>query len=114
MSRAMRVTAGYGKAPMAKILPSTSAPSLPWHARQADSDYGVSDEPNWREVDWSQHLNTVEVDGNQINYVDMGEGDAAPVVLVHGLAGQWQNWVENIPRLARDRRVIAPDLPGFG
>ena len=99
---------------MAKILPSTAAPSLPWHARRADSDYGVSDEPNWREVDWAAYLNTVLVDGSEINYVDMGEGDATPVVLVHGLAGQWQNWIENIPRLARDRRVIAPDLPGFG
>jgi len=33
---------------------------------------------------------------------------------VHGLGGQWQNWLENIPRLAQDRRVIAMDLPGFG
>jgi pimeloyl-ACP methyl ester carboxylesterase len=99
---------------MEKILPSTAAPSLPWHARQADSDYGVSDEPNWREVDWAEHLRAVEVDGNRINYVDMGEGDGTPVVFVHGLAGQWQNWIENLPRLARDRRVIASDLPGFG
>ena len=33
---------------------------------------------------------------------------------MHGLGGQWQNWLENIPRLAQERRVIAPDLPGFG
>jgi pimeloyl-ACP methyl ester carboxylesterase len=44
----------------------------------------------------------------------MGSGDLEPVVLVHGLGGQWQNWLENIPRLAQERRVIAPDLPGFG
>jgi pimeloyl-ACP methyl ester carboxylesterase len=99
---------------MAKILPSTAAPSLPWHARQADSDYGVSDEPNWREIDWASQLNTVEVDGSQINYADTGDGGGTPVVLVHGLAGQWQNWIENIPRLARERRVVALDLPGFG
>jgi pimeloyl-ACP methyl ester carboxylesterase len=42
----------------------------------------------------------------------MGQGD--PVVLVHGLGGCWQNWLENIPRLARSHRVIVPDLPGFG
>jgi pimeloyl-ACP methyl ester carboxylesterase len=35
-------------------------------------------------------------------------------VLVHGLGGQWQNWLENIPRLAEERRVLALDLPGFG
>ncbi len=99
---------------MAKILPSTAAPSLPWHARNADSDYGVSDEPNWRQVDWAAHLHTVQAGPDLVNYVDIGEGDATPVVFVHGLAGQWQNWIENIPRLAQDRRVLALDLPGFG
>jgi pimeloyl-ACP methyl ester carboxylesterase len=35
-------------------------------------------------------------------------------VFVHGLGGQWQNFLQNIPRVARERRVVAPDLPGFG
>src|SRR5215210_832182 len=104
MSRAIRVTSGYGKAPMGKILPSTAAPSLPWHARRADSDYGVSDDPDWREVDWGSHLHRVRVGDEQINYVDIGEGDDTPVVFVHGLGGQWQNFVENIPRVAAERR----------
>jgi pimeloyl-ACP methyl ester carboxylesterase len=46
--------------------------------------------------------------------VDIGSGNGTPVVLVHGLGGQWQNWLENIPRLAQERRVIALDLPGSG
>jgi pimeloyl-ACP methyl ester carboxylesterase len=54
------------------------------------------------------------VDGTPVNYVDVGSGDEEPVVLVHGLGGQWQNWLENIPRLAQERRVLALDLPGFG
>jgi pimeloyl-ACP methyl ester carboxylesterase len=56
------------------------------------------------------------VDGIPFNYVDVGTDSAGedPVVLVHGLGGQWQNWLENIPRLAQDRRVVAMDLPGFG
>jgi pimeloyl-ACP methyl ester carboxylesterase len=99
---------------MAKILPSTAAPSLPWHARQADSDYGVSDEPDWRSVDWASHLHRVRIGDDEINYVDIGEGDDTPVVFVHGLGGQWQNFIENIPRVAAERRVLAPDLPGFG
>ena len=99
---------------MAKILPSNAAPSLPWHARKADSDYGLSDEPNWREVDWAAHLNTVRVGDDELSYVDIGEGDGTPVVFVHGLGGQWQNFIENIPRVATERRVLAPDLPGFG
>ncbi|HEV2723613.1 MAG TPA: alpha/beta hydrolase, partial [Thermoleophilaceae bacterium] len=32
----------------------------------------------------------------------------------HGLSGQWQNWLENIPRFAQERRVVAIDLPGQG
>ena len=35
-------------------------------------------------------------------------------MFVHGLAGCWQNWLENIPHFARSHRVIAIDLPGFG
>src|SRR5262245_15847836 len=42
----------------------------------------------------------------------MGSGE--PLVFIHGLAGCWQNWLENIPHFARRRRVIAVDLPGFG
>ena len=36
------------------------------------------------------------------------------MVFVHGLGGKWQNWLENIPRVAQERRCIALDLPGFG
>jgi pimeloyl-ACP methyl ester carboxylesterase len=35
-------------------------------------------------------------------------------VLVHGTGGSWQSWLLNLGELARDRRVIAVDLPGFG
>jgi len=49
-----------------------------------------------------------------VNLVDIGHGDGTPLLLVHGLAGSWQNWLENIPRFAASRRVVALDLPGFG
>ena len=71
-------------------------------------------QPSWREVDWPRHLRRAEIHGSTVNYVDIGEGEGEPVVFVHGLGGQWQNWLENIPRVARERRVIALDLPGFG
>jgi pimeloyl-ACP methyl ester carboxylesterase len=99
---------------VARLIPATSPPSAPWKARDADDDYGVSAEPDWRQVDWPAHLHSAEVDGDAVNYVDIGEGDDTPVLLVHGLSGQWQNWLENIPRIAEERRVIAPDLPGHG
>ena len=99
---------------MSKVLPSRAAPSAPWHAKRAEGGYGESDEPNWRGVDWISHLHQVEIDGARVNYVDIGSGDREPVVFVHGLGGQWQNWLENIPRAARERRVVALDLPGHG
>jgi pimeloyl-ACP methyl ester carboxylesterase len=99
---------------MPKLLPATAPPAAPWKAREADEDYGVTAQPNWRRVDWAGHLHRVDVDGTSINYVDMGEGDGTPVLLVHGLAGQWQNWLENIPRISQERRVLALDLPGHG
>ncbi|HEX3316694.1 MAG TPA: alpha/beta fold hydrolase [Solirubrobacteraceae bacterium] len=66
----------------------------------------------WREVDWAAHQHWVEVAGRPVNYVELGEGP--PLLLVHGLAGSWQNWLETIPSFARTRRVVALDLPGFG
>ena len=91
-----------------------AAPAPPWRDKDADDDYGATATPDWRETDWSRELKRIEVGGVEANYVDIGSGDEDPVVLVHGLGGQWQNWLENIPRLAQDRRVIAMDLPGFG
>lgn len=83
-------------------------------ASRAGDDYGRTAEPSWREVDWRAHLHQVELRGCRLNYVDIGEGETTPAVFIHGLGGNWQNWLENIPRLAQDRRVLALDLPGFG
>jgi pimeloyl-ACP methyl ester carboxylesterase len=99
---------------MAEGSPRNARPTAPWHAKRADEEYGRRDEPDWRTIDWQSHLHQVEIERRRVNYVDIGSGDITPVVLVHGLGGQWQNWLENIPRLAQDRRVIALDLPGFG
>jgi pimeloyl-ACP methyl ester carboxylesterase len=74
--------------------------------------YGPVGRSEWLDVDWQQHLRWVRVEGRWMNIVDIGEG---PIVMfVHGLSGCWQNWLENIPHFARDHRVIAVDLPGFG
>jgi pimeloyl-ACP methyl ester carboxylesterase len=82
-------------------------------AKQAGDDYARTAQPSWREVDWQAHLHAVEIRGRRVNYVDIGEGDMPPVIFIHGLAGCWQNWLENIPRLAQERRCLALDLPGF-
>src|SRR5919109_4368809 len=114
MSRARRAMARVEYAPMPRLFPSSARPARMRDAARAGEDYGVGDEPDWRSIDWRAHLHQTEIDACQINYVDIGSGDPTPVVFVHGLSGQWHNWLENVPRISQDRRVIALDLPGHG
>lgn len=60
---------------------------------------------------------TIRTAGFETNYHDVGEGDGIPVLLLHGSGAgvsAWANWRGLIPVLAEQRRVIAPDLVGFG
>ena len=41
-------------------------------------------------------------------------GEGRPLVLLHGASGSWTHWIRNIPGLARERRVFAADMPGYG
>jgi pimeloyl-ACP methyl ester carboxylesterase len=76
--------------------------------------YGDPD-PDWLRIDWRDHLHRIDVGGaRNVNYVEMGPESGKALLLVHGLSGSWQNWLENIPYFSRDHRVIALDLPGFG
>ena len=74
--------------------------------------YGAVGRSEWMDVDWQEHLRWVRVQDRWMNIIDMGSGE--PVIFIHGLSGCWQNWLEQLPLFARDHRVIAVDLPGFG
>jgi len=50
--------------------------------------------------------------GARIRYQSGGKG--LPIVLLHGLGGAAANWRLIAPALARERRVIVPELPGHG
>ena len=54
------------------------------------------------------------VRGTRLFYYDAGPSGQPPVVLVHGLGDEADTWRHILPALAMRRRVIAPDLPGFG
>lgn len=54
----------------------------------------------------------VDVDGIRVGYLDVGRGE--PLLLIHGLGQSSTAWLRCIEALAQHRRVIAPDLPGFG
>ena len=76
------------------------------------ADYGNPD-PEWLKIDWREHLRTIDLPGAEaVNYVEIGEGE--PILFIHGIAGCWRNWLENLPYFGRTHRAIAIDLPGFG
>ena len=75
-------------------------------------DYGDPD-PAWLKIDWRQHLHQVDLPGAEaVNYAEIGEGE--PILFIHGIAGCWRNFLENLPYFGRSYRAIALDLPGFG
>jgi pimeloyl-ACP methyl ester carboxylesterase len=77
------------------------------------SDEAPTRQDAWLAVDWRAHQRWLPVDGGSVNAIDIGDGP--PVVLVHGLSGNWQNWLQVMPALVDSgRRAIAFDLPGFG
>lgn len=58
---------------------------------------------------------SITVDGLLTHYFDVGQGQ--PVVLLHGSGpgvSAYANWGSLIGELARDFRVLAFDMPGFG
>ncbi len=67
---------------------------------------------DWELVDWSAHVRDAVVGAHSVRYVDVGAGPV--LLLVHGLGGSWQSWLDNIASLAAGHRVVAVDLPGFG
>lgn len=50
--------------------------------------------------------------GARVHYVEQGSG--SPVVLLHGFASSLDIWCALLPDLAKQHRVIAVDLKGFG
>ena len=88
----------------------------------ADPTYADGDDATWLAVDWPSITREVEVLGRPMRVIDTGAAGAdgsraaeKPALLfIHGLGGNWQNWLLNIPAFMDAWRVIAMDLPGFG
>jgi pimeloyl-ACP methyl ester carboxylesterase len=64
-------------------------------------------------------VNTIELGGEEEPVISGAAADGAgqlgqPLLFVHGLSGSWPNWLEQLPVLAAEHRVLALDLPGFG
>ena len=54
-----------------------------------------------------------DVNGTTLHYVQAGAA-GSPILLVHGFPETWWAFHKVIPGLARDHRVVAVDLRGFG
>jgi pimeloyl-ACP methyl ester carboxylesterase len=54
----------------------------------------------------------IEVAGLNTHFKCLGEG--YPVILLHGGGNDWHEWKKNIAQIAKNYRVYALDLPGFG
>lgn len=61
----------------------------------------------------SHHFAPVE--DVRLHWAELGESTGKPpLVLLHGLNDSYRTWIRLAPRLARDRRVLMPNLPGHG
>jgi pyruvate dehydrogenase E2 component (dihydrolipoamide acetyltransferase) len=89
------------------------APRAPAHVLEPGARPPAGFPRDWRAVDWDRYVWTEDVAGARVSFADLGSGEPA-VVFVHGLGGQWRNWLANLPAVAPHRRAIALDLPGFG
>jgi len=64
------------------------------------------------QVDYRRPVKTAQVRNLTVGYIDEGRGPA--LLLIHGLGSNAKGWDRNIDDWARDHRVIAVDLPGYG
>ena len=56
----------------------------------------------------------IDAGGRSIRYLEMGIGDTAPVVLIHGFGADLGAWMFVQPGLAENTATFALDLPGHG
>ena len=55
-----------------------------------------------------------EAGGKRLRYLDLGHGDGAPIVFIHGFGADLNSWMFNQPALAEKHRTVALDLSGHG
>ncbi|RDI70346.1 alpha/beta fold hydrolase [Halopelagius longus] len=67
-------------------------------------------------VPYGSESREVELDGLGLRYLTAGDSEDPVIVLLHGggLDSASLSWKEVMPALAKDFRVVAPDLPGYG
>ena len=60
-------------------------------------------------------ISYLDLHGDRVAYRDSGDSSGPEtLLLIHGMAGSSTTWRDVMPRLAKNYRVIAPDLLGHG
>jgi 3-oxoadipate enol-lactonase len=54
------------------------------------------------------------INGIKMQYIDVGNPDALPVILIHGMTFDHRSWNPQIELLKQNYRVIAYDIRGHG
>lgn len=90
------------------ILVAAIALTVFWFARPAD----VSFDEVRTSVPNSAYSHFADIDGVRVHYQEKGTG--RPLILIHGLSSSTYSWKDVFEPLAKNYRVIAVDLKGFG
>jgi len=52
--------------------------------------------------------------GYELGYIETGDGDATPIVFLHGVGSDKSVWHPQLDQFGKARRAIAFDYPGYG
>lgn len=75
---------------------------------------GPRDTAHFAGMDTVDVHTTTNERGQFVDVDNSGRAQAPPVLLLHGWTGSKEDFTQIVYPLSRDRRVIAPDLPGHG
>lgn len=69
-----------------------------------------------RHTEWAEQQDsaTITVDGHDLDVAYYDEGSGDPVVFLHGIPTWSFLWRDIVPALEDERRVIVPDMVGYG
>ena len=109
---AMRIFGGKYRRTRCPIR-ATSSPSAACCTPGPTRTTAAAGRSEWLDIDWHRHQHRMR-DRRARGQLRRRSARARALVFVHGLGASWQSWLENIPEFARDHRVVAMDLPGFG
>jgi pimeloyl-ACP methyl ester carboxylesterase len=90
------------------IVIAAIALTIFWFARPTD----VSFDDVRASVPNSAYSHVADIDGVRLHYQDRGTG--MPLILIHGFSSSTYTWKDVFEPLAKNHRVIAIDLKGFG